>query len=171
MEERQRDLRKKILEIQRNPDIDANNKRFLLQKLIGNLPEEQEDNTDTIEEVLEDSFMEDLVVSYHDQSQGQFGCKHYSRKCMKIANCCQKPVSCRVCHDEDYGHKIDRFQTKHVVCMECKFIQRAGENCKNCGILFAKYYCSVCIFYTDADSIYHCNDCGICRVGKYILSR
>lgn len=64
---------------------------------------------------------------------------------------------------------MNRHATKMVKCLECGAEnQPAIQNCANCGILFGEYFCSICVFYDDDSSanVYHCQDCGICRVGK-----
>lgn len=176
MEDKQKDLRKRILEIQNDPSVDPNEKRFLIQQLFTNTQLQsthgKSDVLDNIEEVKElepNQFLESLEVSYYDENNNVYGCKHYKRKCMKVANCCNRPVPCRICHDEIYSHKIDRFQTKLVVCSVCKYVQAVGSHCVNCETIFASYFCKTCIFYNDATGIYHCDECGICRIGKFSL--
>ncbi len=47
-------------------------------------------------------------------------------------------------------------------------MQKPGDKCIKCEIVFAKYFCSVCNLYDDngeKKGIYHCDKCGICRVG------
>lgn len=39
-----------------------------------------------------------------------FGCTHYKRNCALVAPCCNKIYTCRLCHDEQEHHKIDRYQ-------------------------------------------------------------
>lgn len=39
-------------------------------------------------------------------------------------------------------------------------------NCEKCGIKFGRYTCLICNLFDDDDkSQYHCDSCGICRVG------
>lgn len=39
-------------------------------------------------------------------------------------------------------------------------------NCEKCGIRFGRYTCLICNLFDDDDkSQYHCESCGICRVG------
>ena len=58
--------------------------------------------------------------------------------------------------------------TKNMLCMFCEEAQKAGEACVSCGESAAVYYCSICkLWNNDHDkSIYHCTDCGICRIGR-----
>jgi hypothetical protein len=56
-----------------------------------------------------------------------------------------------------------------MMCMYCSTVQPAGQTCINeeCGKPVAAYYCKECKLW-DNDSkknIYHCHDCGICRIG------
>eukprot|EP00475_Leptophrys_vorax_P034625 TRINITY_DN56158_c0_g1_i1.p1 TRINITY_DN56158_c0_g1~~TRINITY_DN56158_c0_g1_i1.p1 ORF type:complete len:228 (+),score=35.22 TRINITY_DN56158_c0_g1_i1:147-830(+) len=77
---------------------------------------------------------------------------------------------CRLCHDDEQDHKIDRFATEEMMCMKCKTRQPVGQVCANeaCGETLARYYCSVCKFWEDKASsdVYHCDKCGLCRRGK-----
>lgn len=43
------------------------------------------------------------------KTAGVLGCKHYMRGCRLRANCCQKFFTCRLCHDEESDHKLDRY--------------------------------------------------------------
>uniref|UniRef100_A0A8C5MXX3 RING finger and CHY zinc finger domain-containing protein 1 n=1 Tax=Leptobrachium leishanense TaxID=445787 RepID=A0A8C5MXX3_9ANUR len=42
---------------------------------------------------------------------------------------------------------------------------RAQETCENCSNVFGEYYCSVCHLYDKDKKQYHCDGCGICRIG------
>lgn len=96
------------------------------------------------------------------------GCQHYQRKCKLQAFCCGKIYSCRFCHDEASDHAIVRTDTKNMFCMLCKTLQPAAQVCGGCHQEVARYYCDKCKLWDDdpAKSIYHCDDCGICRQGK-----
>ncbi|CAO3693611.1 unnamed protein product [Rhizopus stolonifer] len=104
--------------------------------------------------------------SYHKNDV--LGCKHYQRNCKLQANCCEKLVSCRFCHDDAEDHTIVRQDTKNMLCMLCLKLQPAGQDCVGCKERMACYYCDKCkLWDNDAGkSIYHCEDCGICRQGK-----
>lgn len=99
------------------------------------------------------------------------GCDHYPRNCKLKAACCGLIVPCRLCHDDpqfSMGHNIDRFATKEVLCMICLTLQPVSSHCVNCNTQFARHFCAKCRFYdnTPGKDIYHCDQCGICRVGK-----
>lgn len=49
------------------------------------------------------------MVAIQNEEKGILGCKHYQRKCKLQANCCQKIVTCRFCHDDVEDHNIVRF--------------------------------------------------------------
>ena len=95
-------------------------------------------------------------------------CNHYERNCVIIAPCCNKEFPCRLCHDENSDHKINRFDIKEIVCKKCDQRQNVSNKCINCEIMFAKYYCDICHLWLNNDNnpIYHCQDCGICRKGE-----
>lgn len=96
------------------------------------------------------------------------GCKHYRRNVKLQCSTCDRWYTCRLCHDEAEDHILIRKETKNMLCMICSCAQRAGEFCVGCGERTAWYYCDVCkLWDNDSNkSIYHCNDCGICRKGR-----
>ncbi|KAF2078360.1 hypothetical protein CYY_000344 [Polysphondylium violaceum] len=114
---------------------------------------------------------EELKETYFDVDKDILGCKHYPRACKIKAACCGKFFTCRFCHNEkENKHDIDRHATKFILCMKCKIPQLVSNQCINprCETIFARYYCFVCKFYDDTPNkkIFHCQDCGICRVGS-----
>ena len=96
------------------------------------------------------------------------GCRHYRRNVKLQCSTCNRWYTCRLCHDEVEDHVLIRHATKNMLCMICGTAQRAGEFCAECGERTAWYYCGVCkLWDNDSNkSIYHCNDCGICRKGR-----
>ena len=100
--------------------------------------------------------------------QNQLGCKHYRRGCKLKANCCGRWFNCRFCHDDASDHTIVRSETKMMLCMHCQTIQEAAQNCSSCKARMAAYYCDICKLWDDDSKkhIYHCDDCGICRIGQ-----
>ncbi|KAL5043715.1 hypothetical protein BDW71DRAFT_117085 [Aspergillus fruticulosus] len=98
------------------------------------------------------------------------GCPHYRRNVKLQCFDCKKWYTCRFCHDELEDHHLNRPKTENMLCMLCGHAQPAAQYCKWCGGLAAQYYCVECkLWDNDASkSIYHCNDCGICRIGKGI---
>ncbi|CAL1529500.1 unnamed protein product [Lymnaea stagnalis] len=97
------------------------------------------------------------------QSVGE--CQHYKRLCKLKAPCCSVFYSCRFCHDEVNNHEMDRHKVQEVQCKECNTIQKVCKECCNCGITFGEYFCPVCRLYDDNKDQFHCEKCGICRVG------
>ena len=96
------------------------------------------------------------------------GCQHYQRNIKLQCSTCQRWYTCRFCHDVVEDHKLIRRETKNMLCMLCGCAQPASEECVLCSERGARYYCDICKFWDDSPgkSIYHCNDCGICRVGE-----
>jgi uncharacterized CHY-type Zn-finger protein len=96
------------------------------------------------------------------------GCMHYIRNVKMQCSACEKWYTCRLCHDEVETHTLPRRETKHMLCMLCKTPQAVGQVCKKCQVAAAHYYCPICkLWNNDPDkSVYHCDDCGICRVGE-----
>lgn len=98
-----------------------------------------------------------------------YGCKHYRRRCKIRAPCCNEIFHCRHCHNEATTdrHEICRHDVQRVICVICDTEQPVAQVCSNCGVNMGEYFCGVCKFYDDdiEKRQYHCNDCGICRVG------
>ncbi|RAL00236.1 RING finger and CHY zinc finger domain-containing protein [Aspergillus ibericus CBS 121593] len=96
------------------------------------------------------------------------GCQHYKRNVKLQCFACKKWYTCRFCHDEVEDHHLDRPKTENMLCMLCGCAQPAAQFCGQCGERAAQYYCHTCkLWDNDANkSIYHCNDCGICRIGQ-----
>ena len=46
------------------------------------------------------------IPRYHDAAAGVLGCRHYRRRCMLVAPCCDTPHVCRLCHDEASDHQV-----------------------------------------------------------------
>lgn len=157
------DLRKKIREIQQNTSLTPTEKARQIQYLMSHgttQPLVNKSNKDPADDGRSKSF--------HNEEKGILGCKHYQRKCKLQANCCQKIVTCRFCHDDAEDHAIVRHETKNMLCMNCLALQPAAQMCKECGEEMARYYCDKCKLWDDDPKkpIYHCDDCGICRQGK-----
>ncbi|KAI9481330.1 MAG: zinc-ribbon-domain-containing protein [Benjaminiella poitrasii] len=159
------ELRKKIKEIQLNKNLTTREKAKQIQHLMshGTAQPTSHSNHSNGENASNG-----YSKSYHDEEKGIMGCKHYQRKCKLQANCCQKIYSCRFCHDDVEDHTIVRNETKNMLCMKCLKLQPASNLCEHCGEEMARYYCDKCKLWDDdpKKSIYHCDDCGICRQGK-----
>jgi len=113
----------------------------------------------------------DKTISYHNKENQILGCKHYKRGCKIRAMCCGRLFVCRFCHNEEMSnHQIDRYATQEMMCMHCCTLQSISQKCSNemCKKEIARYYCPICKFHDDdpSKSIYHCHQCGLCRVGK-----
>lgn len=95
----------------------------------------------------------------------QPGCQHYARLCKLKAVCCSQIYWCRFCHDEQNTHEMNRHLVQEVQCSICELVQAVSDKCMKCSIVFGKYYCLVCRLYDKDKGQYHCDKCGICRVG------
>jgi len=102
------------------------------------------------------------------QGKPDLGCVHYKRNVKMLCAACNKWYTCRLCHDEAEDHTLPRRETRYMLCMLCQTPQAAAQTCKNCLSEAACYYCAICkLWNNDPDkSVYHCDDCGICRLGK-----
>ncbi|KAG2621210.1 E3 ubiquitin-protein ligase MIEL1-like [Panicum virgatum] len=113
----------------------------------------------------------DGEVDRRDVGKMEHGCEHYRRRCKIVAPCCKQVFPCRHCHNEATAsgdrHAICRQDIEKVVCLLCDTEQPASQVCVSCGVNMGEYFCDICKFYDDDTEklVYHCNDCGICRVG------
>ncbi|KAK3387642.1 hypothetical protein B0H63DRAFT_470579 [Podospora didyma] len=103
-----------------------------------------------------------------DHGHPVLGCEHYRRNVKLQCATCDRWYTCRFCHDAAEGHVLPRKDTKNMLCMLCGCAQRASDTCTGCGESAAYYFCGICKLWNDDPdkSIYHCNDCGLCRVGQ-----
>lgn len=101
------------------------------------------------------------------EMEPQLGCPHYKRNVKIQCAECSKWYTCRLCHDAEEDHTLPRRLTKHMLCMLCGHLQKASDTCVKCGESAAQYYCGICKLWSDDVNkpIYHCDECGICRVG------
>ncbi|ODV94811.1 hypothetical protein PACTADRAFT_81373 [Pachysolen tannophilus NRRL Y-2460] len=138
--------------------------------------EENEENEEEDEEEEEDDDDEviltanDTKPSYYSEEENILGCQHYQRNCKIECPICAKWFPCRFCHDAVItSHQLPRNQIKHVLCMFCFTPQNPSQVCCNesCQENLSQYYCDKCkLFDNDPNKdIYHCDDCGICRLG------
>ncbi|KAI0484269.1 hypothetical protein GGR56DRAFT_613007 [Xylariaceae sp. FL0804] len=105
-----------------------------------------------------------------DAKYRPLGCEHYRRNVKMQCSTCDRWYTCRFCHNQVEDHELVRKDTKNMLCMFCGTAQRAGESCVACGASAARYYCDICKLWNDDPEkpCYHCNDCGICRIGRGI---
>ncbi|CAO0803276.1 unnamed protein product [Mucor circinelloides] len=160
------ELRKKIKEIQLDQTLTPRDKAKQIQYLMSHGTTHPPASSQA--DASLNSTENDYSKSYNNEEKGILGCKHYQRKCKLQANCCQKIVTCRFCHDDVEDHNIVRNETKNMLCMLCMTLQPAAQDCSNCGERVARYYCDKCKLWDDdpKKAIYHCDDCGICRQGN-----
>jgi len=88
-------------------------------------------------------------------------CEHYQAECQIFSECCKKFHDCRICHDKNEYHFIDRYSIKTIRCNECKTEQNKSQTCMNCGKKFSENYCGQCNIWCEFE-IFHCKDCNVC---------
>jgi len=137
------------------------------------LPLSEEDRRPTYVPTNRPHDHDDFVASLgrtepDDNGEPALGCQHYRRNVKLQCATCERWHTCRFCHDEAEDHTLPRKETKNMLCMLCGCPQRASDTCIRCGGSAAQYYCGVCKLWNDDPNkpIYHCNDCGLCRVGQ-----
>ncbi|KAI3327969.1 zf-CHY-domain-containing protein [Xylariaceae sp. AK1471] len=98
------------------------------------------------------------------------GCEHYRRNVKLQCSTCNRWYTCRFCHDKAEDHNLIRKETRNMLCMFCGTAQKASQACVSCEAPAARYYCDICKLWNDDPDkpCYHCNDCGICRIGRGI---
>ncbi|KAJ1398314.1 Zinc finger, CHY-type [Sesbania bispinosa] len=167
----QNELESEIRKVSRDSTLDPRRKTYLIQNLMTSrwIASQQKSSQAT---GGESSKLKDLLEtspSFRDPEKKSFGCEHYKRNCKLRAACCGKLFTCRFCHDKVSDHSMDRKATTEMMCMRCLQIQPVGPVCvtPSCGrLLMAKYYCSICKFFDDERTVYHCPFCNLCRLGK-----
>ncbi|KAH9327072.1 hypothetical protein KI387_007250, partial [Taxus chinensis] len=167
----QEELESAIRKVSRDTSLDPRKKAYLIQNLMTSRWIATQQQLPQTEACLFGNGEEipGQCPSYRDEEQSCFGCKHYKRNCKLLAACCGRLFSCRLCHDEDSNHLMDRKATKDMMCMKCLRIQAVAPTCAtpSCeGLSMARYFCSICKFFDDQRNIYHCPFCNLCRVGK-----
>lgn len=112
--------------------------------------------------------LEEAEEKINEPPQSHLGCIHYRRNVKLQCFTCDKWYTCRLCHDEVESHSLPRRETRHMLCMLCKTPQVASQFCKTCGEQAACYYCPICKLWNNdpRKAIYHCDDCGLCRLGE-----
>jgi hypothetical protein len=99
------------------------------------------------------------------------GCVHYKRNVKIQCFDCKTWWPCRLCHDDaNLGHQLPRHRTENMLCMVCSTPSKADQYCDHCQVRSSYYYCEICKLWDDDSTkrIYHCPDCGICRIGEGI---
>eukprot|EP00299_Pterocystis_sp_00344_P010568 c4749_g1_i1.p1 GENE.c4749_g1_i1~~c4749_g1_i1.p1 ORF type:complete len:263 (-),score=44.13 c4749_g1_i1:51-728(-) len=70
--------------------------------------------------------------------------------------------------DPKKSHRIDRHAVRECVCRNCQHRQQSKQICEACGSCMGAYFCGVCNHFDNKGNekkIFHCDGCGICRVG------
>lgn len=137
-----------ILEIQKNPDLELNQKNKLCQNLFMN------QNSKSIA----------FPHQNHEHNES-LNCQHYNKSCSRFYfECCDTIDPCHRCHLER-GCTAKPPKISKIICNECNTTQAPSSHCINCNIKFSNSYCADCKIWTALD-IHHCEHCGFCRVGK-----
>lgn len=96
-------------------------------------------------------------------------CTHYRRKCQVKFSCCGGVFGCVQCHNEVQSHRAKRKDLEAVICSDCKHQQDNMTNiCSQCDTKFGEYFCGSCWLFDEEKGQYHCDGCGLCRIGGRI---
>ncbi|ODQ65656.1 hypothetical protein NADFUDRAFT_82660 [Nadsonia fulvescens var. elongata DSM 6958] len=149
-------------------DIDSNN--FAKDENGNSIKAASEFNVDE-DDMGEDDmvvFPVDRESSWANKELNILGCKHYQRNIKLECSQCNKWYVCRFCHDDVEYHNLIRPETRNMLCMICGTAQAAKKTCKTCLKQMAIYYCDICKLWDNEPNkkIYHCDKCGICRLGE-----
>ncbi|KAL6620645.1 hypothetical protein ACP70R_035784 [Stipagrostis hirtigluma subsp. patula] len=167
----QNELEAEIRKVSRDSSLDPRRKAYLIQNLMTSrwIAAQQKSPEQSAEGHDRNTGIPGCIPSYRDPEKQIFGCEHYKRNCKLVAACCNKLFTCRFCHDKVSDHTMERKATVEMMCMLCLTVQPVGPNCQtpSCkGLSMAKYYCSICKFFDDERTVYHCPFCNLCRVGN-----
>lgn len=138
----------------------------------GNYHDDEDEDEDEDEDDMEDDEVvltaKDRQPTYYSLEDDILGCEHYQRNCKAECSTCHRWYTCRFCHDAvNPSHQLERKKVKHILCMFCFTPQHPQQYCIECNKELSKYYCDKCkLFDNDPlKNIYHCDKCGICRLG------
>ena len=129
------------------------------------------------------------IIQVQDICKKPLFCTHYNRYTYQVSKCCNKVYPCRLCHNENEDHLINRHDIDHMKCYYCNCFQKVNASCQNpeCYKFNIKHsqFCKQCNLWSNNKDIlknyvnslliidintsldtFHCNDCGICRMGK-----
>lgn len=59
-------------------------------------------------------------------SRSVIGCEHYRRKCALLAQCCGRIFTCRLCHDQESDHTMNRHEVQILQCLVCGLQQQVS---------------------------------------------
>lgn len=167
----QNELESEITKVSKDSTLDPRRKDYLILNLVTSrwIAAQQKFPEARSGDLSNDGDVPGCSPSFHDEEKQVFGCEHYKRNCKVLAACCNKLFACRFCHDNVSDHSMDRKATSEMMCMRCLKIQAVGPICTTpaCnGFSMAKYFCSICKFFDDERTVYHCPFCNLCRVGR-----
>mmetsp|Transcript_6916 Transcript_6916/g.7549 ORF Transcript_6916/g.7549 Transcript_6916/m.7549 type:complete len:395 (-) Transcript_6916:465-1649(-) len=161
--------RRAIQKIMRDTTLDEQTKRIQIQQIMdGSQKQQQSDMIVEDSTIRQNSISNPTCTLSHTSSHQQdvLTCIHYERKCNVVAPCCDRVFGCRVCHDENSTHEMDRFAIREIICKDCHTRQPTSNNCIKCNVIFAEYHCDKCNLWMGTNKQpFHCDKCGICRVG------
>lgn len=189
------DIRKKIFEIQKDPNLGAKEKQQKIFLLFNKTKErttlafQNNQHTsascskNTVKSLLASIPVTNAEGKYVMNSNGTLvqipcsqlhaneqtsQCVHYDRKCSIYAECCRKFFPCHRCHDQNNDHDLESKNVKVIRCNKCSQIQLESHKCTNklCNIEFAQYYCGICKLWISGVDTYHCGKCNVCFRGK-----
>lgn len=165
-------LRARILAITRLPGLSDQHKGMLVQRLmLGRQGQELEESSDSESDLASEAPRIGTCLSQSQRelfhADGVYGCVHYMTGCKQQCPTCKRFYTCRHCHDAAESHITNRKEVLAVACMRCGMVQPPAQECIECDLVFAEYFCEKCKLYdNDANkSVYHCDRCGICRLG------
>ncbi|XP_059649687.1 zinc finger protein BRUTUS-like [Cornus florida] len=166
----QNEIESEIRKVSPDSTLDPRRRQYLIENLVTShwIAAQQKLLQAKMGESSNNEDLRGCSPSFRDPERKVFGCEHYKRNCKLRATCCGKLFTCRFCHDKVSDHSMDRKATSEMMCMGCLKIQAIGPICTtpSCnGLSMSKYYCSVCKFFDDERTIYHCPFCNLCRVG------
>lgn len=159
-------LRARIMEIQRNSSLSPQEKGRQIQLL---MTSRYRTSSDMVAASPTSLYSSPRVTYRDEETKQEMGCKHYIRAASIKAPCCDQWFPCRLCHDESVTtHRINRYEVLYMFCYYCELEQPFSGTCRDCGKAVGAYSCSQCKFLTsnpNAGDIFHCDQCGLCRVG------
>lgn len=151
--------------------MDQNEKRELIKKIKADTNLTEKEKNIKIQQI----FSSNYINTTQNKSNNSITCSHYDKSCSKFKfECCNIIDPCKRCHIERNCTDIEKkcsniksIKISHITCIKCNLEQEPSQYCSNpeCKIKFSNSYCKICQIWTHKQNIFHCNDCGICRIG------
>lgn len=154
----------RIQAVLRNPSLSPTERQAMVQRILSGQDDTSPPLPPPDENILMNGSEGSTPVTPPSLS---YECPHYVKKCSHFYfSCCQRYDHCHRCHSEHADCTIKPPEIATIKCDECDCVQEVARACRQCGVEFSRNFCASCKLWSSHEHIYHCDKCGLCRVGK-----